>query len=90
MTGNDADGGQLLRGPAPVGAAADGESACAYADARELERIVDVAEALGMDPQTVRLALRAEDGDVSADGTLGDDISVVLGRLRGGETTPPR
>lgn len=89
MNGNDADVGQLLRGSAPADTAPEGETTGTYADARELERIVDVAEALGIDPQTARMALRADDGDVPTDDTLSDAISTVVARLRGPETATP-
>lgn len=57
-------------------------------DVGELERIVQVAEELRMDPEIVRVALEHADGAVRTDVSLWDSIRIVERALNREERTP--
>lgn len=67
------------------------ESAGRSPGAREIERIVDVAMALGIDPEVAKVALRGRNGEVPTDCPLADAIQIASARLnRDGSATRRR
>jgi hypothetical protein len=61
-----------------------GEASNRYSSAREIRRIVDVAEATEIDPQIARIALQGENGVVSTDCPLRRAVSIVQEALNPG------
>lgn len=67
------------------------ESAGRSPGAREIKRIVDVAMALGIDPQIADAALRGRNGEVPTECPLVDAIQIASARLnRDGSATRRR
>lgn len=79
-------GGQRTREDSPTDGTS--ESAGRSPDAREIKRIVDVAVALGIDPQIADVAVRGRNGEVPTDCPLVDAIQIASARLnRDGSAT---
>lgn len=87
VNGREAEVGQKSRGAFSDRGSPDRSAGVRSADADEIKRIVEVAEALGIDPQVARVALRGETGEIPTDCPLGESVLFVVDRLNGGKNT---